>query len=420
MTRMRYRFFLSAFFLAASLAGASTAFAATSTQAASPAAGASAVTTVPIDTEQSSNTNQDAGKGSTVNGTYESAIVLSAQNVSQQTADGAQQLKDYTVEFVSGPLKGKQRVLSSDVSTNPYGLIPVPGDKVIVFLQPDPQGGEPNAYLESYDRRGAIYWLIALFVGMMVLLAGRQGLKIAFSIFLSILLIAVVLIPSFLNGINPIPVTLFLVAVLAAVSSALSVGWNRKSVVTIIGTVGGVLVAYIVAHIFAGWAHLSGMSTEDDRLFFDNNPMLDARGLLFSGIAIAAMGVVMDVAVSIASGVMEVRQANTRLGFKDLFRSGMVVGRDHMGALANTLVFAYVGGSLSTLLLYTQYGGSWAKFLNFDSITDEIIRSLAGTIGLIFTVPITALLAAWFALRIKSAKDIVHSAEGWHKDHFHG
>lgn len=136
-----------------------------------------------------------------------------------------------------------------------------------------------------------------------------------------------------------------------------------------------------------------------DRLFFTKNPQLDPRGLLFAGIIIAAMGVVEDVAVSIASGVMEVREANPRLGFKELFRSGMVVGRDHMGALANTLVFAYVGASLSTLLLYSQYGGSWAKFMNFDLVVDEVVRSLAGTIGLVFTVPITALLAAWAARR---------------------
>jgi hypothetical protein len=91
---------------------------------------------------------------------------------------------------------------------------------------------------------------------------------------------------------------------------------------------------------------------------------------------------------------MEVRQANMRLGFKDLFRSGMVIGRDHMGALANTLIFAYVGASLSTLLLYSQHGGSWGKFFSFDSVSEEVIRSLAGTIGLVATVPMTALLAA--------------------------
>jgi uncharacterized membrane protein len=200
-----------------------------------------------------------------------------------------------------------------------------------------------------------------------------------------------------LKGANPVPLALILAGVLTFVSTGLSTGWNKQSLITSIGTMGGVLVAYLISVLFADWSHLSGLSTEEDRLFFDQNPKLNPSGLLFAGIIIAAMGVVEDVAVSIASGVEQVRHANPRLGFKELFRAGMVVGRDHTSALANTLVFAYVGASLSTLLLYSQYGGSWLKFLNFDTVTDEVIRSLAGTIGLIFTVPITALLAAWAA-----------------------
>ncbi len=362
--------------------------------------------------------NEGGNTNSAAAGTYESGIVTAVKTTTQETSSGEQQLKSYDVEFRSGPLNGQTRTLSSDVSTNPYGLTPQVGDKVIVNLQPDPNGGEPLPYLESYDRRGAIYWLIALFFGTMVLLAGWQGFKIASSIIISVLLIGLVLIPAFLHGMDPIPVAMALAVVLAALSSVLSIGWNRKSFVTVIGTLGGVLVAYLISRIFGSWAHLSGLSTEEDRLFFDQNPLLNPRGLLFAGIIIASLGVVEDVAVSIASGVIEVRQANPNLGFKQLFRSGMVVGRDHMGALANTLVFAYVGASLSTLLLYSQYGGSWAKFLNFDSVVDEVVRSLAGTIGLVFTVPITALLAAWFALRFRRTTKT--AADGPHRQpHIH-
>lgn len=346
-------------------------------------------------------------------------MVIRSSSIIQTTPNGAQQLKSYEIQYLSGSLKGTTQTISSDITSDPYGLDPQPGDKVLIFLQANPEGGAPLAYLESFDRRAAIYWLIGLFVLTLVFLAGWQGFKIATSILLSILLIGFILIPTFLRGLNPIPIAFILVALLATISSVLSIGWNKKSLVTIIGTIGGVAVAYLVSVVFAHWAHLSGLSTDEDRLFFDKNPTLNPQGLLFAGVAIASLGVVEDVAVSIASGVMEVRQANARLGFKELFRSGMIIGRDHMGALANTLVFAYVGGSLSTLLLYTQFGGSWAKFLNFDSVVDEVIRSLAGTIGLIFTVPITAVLAAWFALRTRPVKDLIHAAQGWHGEHTH-
>lgn len=385
------RFLLLLLFVGSAIAIPAISFAATQKTTSADAAS--------IDTEKA-----PSGEGSSdasPDGTYERAIVVSVSETTEPNVHGAQQLQSYEIQFLSGSFKGKTRTISSDLSSNPYRLEPRPGDKVLILMQANPAGGDPLMYLEGFDRRAAVYWLLALWIFTMVLLAGWQGLKITFSILLSILLIGWILIPGFLNGLNPVPIALGLTVVLTGISTVFSTGWNKKSFVTVIGTLGGALVAYGIASLFSGSMHLSGLSSEEDRLFFDKNPLLNPQGLLFAGIIIAAMGVVEDVAVSIASGVAEVRRANPRLRFKELFRSGMIVGRDHMGALANTLVFAYVGGSLSTLLLYSQYGGSWAKFINFDVVVDEIIRSLAGTIGLVFTVPITALLAAWIVGRSK-------------------
>lgn len=354
---------------------------------------------------------QDSGPtiNNTSYGTYESARVLDVRIESIGTEQGAAQKEVYDIEFRSGSRKGAHQTISSDVESNPYQIDPKPGDSVVVLIQPSDQGDQ--YYLEGFDRRFPLTILIALFVLTLFVLAGWQGLKVAVSIILSVLIIGWVLIPSFLRGANPVPIAMALSTILIFLTTGMSVGWNRKAAVTAIGSLGGVIVAYFISLIFSDWSHLSGLSTEDDRLFFSQNPNLNPRGLLFAGIIVAAMGVVEDVAVSIASGVEEVSKVNRHLTFKELFRAGMVVGKDHMSALANTLIFAYVGGSLSTLLLYTQYGGSWLKFLNFDAVTDEVIRSMAGTIGLVFTVPITALLAAWFAFkgnaRVK-AKTLVH------------
>lgn len=327
-------------------------------------------------------------------GRYERGVVEEVAIRGETANGGTQQIKAFRVRFLSGPLDGQVREIRSDVGSNPYGLEPRQGDTVVVFMQPGGSDGW-NLYLEGFDRRAALFWLVILFVLTLVLLSGWQGLKVALSMAISIGLIAWVLIPLFLRGANPVPVAIVLGGIFTLLSTGLTTGWNRKTAVTAIGTMGGALVAYVISIVFANWANLSGLATEEDRLFFGNNPMLNPRGLLFAGIIIAAVGVLEDVAVSIASGVSEVRKHHARATFKELFTSGMVVGRDHMGALANTLVFAYVGASLSSLLLYSQFGGSWLKFINFDSVTDEIIRSLAGTIGLVFTVPITAFLAAW-------------------------
>ncbi len=348
-------------------------------------------------------------------GIYERAIVEEVKTIQQKDDRHAQQLESYRVTFVSGPLTGQVREITSDVGSNPYRLELRPGNRIVVYMQQADDGGW-QLFVDGYDRRHAMYALVALFVVMLVVLSGWQGFKTALSILISIALIGYVLIPLFLRGLNPVPIAIVLAGVFTLLSTGMGTGWNRKAIVTSIGTMGGALTAYLIAQLFADWAHLSGLSTEDDRLFFDKNPHLDPRGLLFAGIIIASAGVVEDVAVSIVSGISEVWKANHRLSVRQLFLSGMIVGRDHMSALANTLVYAYVGGSLSTLLLFTQYGESWLKFINFDVVVDEIVRSLAGTIGLIFTVPITAILAAWAIKNI----GLVRPQEEERGDHGHG
>lgn len=331
-------------------------------------------------------------------GSYVSGRVLDVRIEHSGTEEARQTQTVYDVELRGSDLGGRRVSVTNDVTSNPYQLTPRKGDRVVIYVLPNEQG-DLQFYLEGFDRRIPLAWLVVLFVAVLVALAGWQGLKVAFSICLSIAIIGWILIPSFLNGVNPIPVAMALATVLTFLSTGLSTGWNKQSLVTALGTLGGVIVAYGIATLFAGWSHLSGLSTEEDRLFFSQNPTLNPGGLLFAGIIIAAMGIIEDVAVSIASGVEQVRRANHALTFRQLFRAGMVIGRDHTAALANTLIFAYVGASLSTLLLYAQYDGSWLKFLNFDAVADEVIRSLAGTIGLVLTVPVTALLAAWAAVR---------------------
>ncbi len=326
--------------------------------------------------------------------TYERALVERVDLVNRQTGNAGQQVEVYRIRFLSGPLKNQTKDITSELGTNPYDIHPQVGDKIVIFIQGD-TNGQANFFIEGYDRRGAVIWLVVLFVLTLVLLSGWQGAKVAASIGVSILLIGYVLIPLFLRGVNPVPIAILLIGVFVLISTGFSNGWNKRTLVTSIGTMGGALVAFLLSWLFADWMHLNGLSTDEDRLFFDKNPSLDPRGLLFAGIIIASAGVVEDVAVSIVSGVSEVKRAKPHAGFRELFSSGMVVGKDHMGALANTLVFAYVGGSLSSLLLYQQFKSSWLKFINFDTVVDEIVRSLCGTIGLVFTVPITALFAAW-------------------------
>jgi len=336
------------------------------------------------------------GTGETLNEVYERGVVEEVRVGSKATDDGGEQVKIFTIRFLSGPLKGETRDIQSSVTTNPYDLDPKLGDRVVIFMQQNSFEDEWQLYMEGFDRRAALIWLIVFFFLSLVFLSGWQGVKVFLSIVISIALIGFVLIPLFLRGVPPVPTAIVIMGIMALISTGFSTGWNKVSLITALGTMGGALIAYGVATLFVDWSHLSGVSsTDEDRIFFRNNPGLDPRGLLFAGIIIAAAGAAEDVAVSIASAAREIKKANPHATFKEIFTSAMVVGKDHMAALANTLIFAYVGASLSALLLYTQFGGSWLKFVNFDIVADEVIRALTGTIGIAFTVPITALLAAW-------------------------
>lgn len=398
------------------LCGVSPLFAQTPTQGAPDAVATTSTSPAPV--EQPSAEVVPPVAVTERDGAYERAIVEGVRQREEQTPTGGRQVEAYTIRFLSGALDGEARDIVNDVGSNPYGIQPRKGDKVVIFIQSAVEGGQ-QFYIEGYDRRAAMIWLVVLFFAVLVLLAGWQGFKVAASITISIALIGYVLIPSFLRGVNPIPVAIALSGVFTLVSSGFSMGWNRKTYVTVVGTIGGALIAYLISWVFADWAHLNGLSTEEDRLFFGQNPNLDPRGLLFAGIIIASAGVVEDVAVSIVSGLAEVKRANPRLAFRQLFQAGMTIGNDHMSALANTLIYAYVGGSLSTLLLYTQFGGSWLKFINFDSVVDEVIRSLSGTIGLIFTVPISALLGAWFFQKRTVSQEEAKGGHGGHAGHVH-
>ena len=120
----------------------------------------------------------------------------------------------------------------------------------------------------------------------------------------------------------------------------------------------------------------------------------DFRSLLFSGIILGSLGAVMDVGMSISSAIEEIYNANSNITRKDLFTSGMNVGKDIMGTMTNTLILAYTGSSIPILLLFMAYETSMIKILNLDIIATEVIRSLAGSIGLVLTIPLTAFIAS--------------------------
>jgi len=340
---------------------------------------------------------------------FEKAKIISIEDKSEvfETEEGEriEAYREIGVKMLSGAHEGEETFFKDSPQTNPFGMEFEIGQKLLLYIE-DMGDGNWTVSIDSFYRVPELLWLIVIFFIFLIILGGvRKGLKTILSLVVAVILIFKVLVPAILSGYSALLITFILALVISAITLILVGGRNKKSYAAILGTLGGVIVAFIISFLFAKAASLIGLSTEEGRLLASTNPDIDPRGIFLSGILVGALGAAMDVAIGVASAVKEVSDANQGSGLKKLFKSGMNVGRDVIGTMSNTLIFAYVGAALPTILLFQQLGESWLKFLNFNFIADEVVRSVGGSIGLVAVIPLTALIAAYF-YRKKEEKSV--------------
>ena len=203
------------------------------------------------------------------------------------------------------------------------------------------------------------------------------------------------------RGYDAILVSIGVVNIITLVCFIVFDGVSAKSISAIIATVTGVAIAGVFAYLVQVLGHLSGfnMTEAESLMLISGDNQFYIRGLLVAGIIISSLGAVMDVAMSIASSVNEIYVVNSNLTFKQLVASGMNVGKDAMGTMANTLILAFTGSSLNLLLLVFSYGISFTQFINNDSIAIELLQGIAGSIGIVICVPIAAIITSLICKR---------------------
>ena len=170
----------------------------------------------------------------------------------------------------------------------------------------------------------------------------------------------------------------------------------QKSICAIVGTIIGVVLAAVFAFIFGKICHISGYNVDDIESLIYIGEMTDIKvgELMFAGILISALGAVMDVAMSVASTINEIHDKNPKLDTKELFKSGINVGKDMMGTMSNTLILAFAGGSINTFVYIYSYNYQYYQVLDMYSIGIEIIQGISATLGVILTVPIVSAISA--------------------------
>lgn len=330
---------------------------------------------------------------------YETAKVLqitSDNTTVDETVEGVRKGNmEMKVELLTGRYKGNVSFVTNYFSAL-YNVNVKEGDKISVRV--DTTGvDEYSVSVYNYNRIPLMIGLVVIFLLALVLVGGMSGVKAFVGLAYTVICIVFILLPLSLRGFDTIPLTCVIVFVTSAFCFFLIGGIQKKTIVAALGSLCGVVIAAVFAQAAASIGGVTTFQMEEAEalLLVKSTFDLKMRGLLISGILIAAMGAVMDVSMTISSALEEIHAANARLTVKELFRSGMKIGRDAMGTMANTLVLAFVGNSLNMMVLIYSYGVSFTQLMNTDFVAIEMIRAIAGSIGIIFTVPCVALMAAY-------------------------
>lgn len=313
------------------------------------------------------------------------------------TGEVTDKVQEVVVEITEGDYIGEEfttdYVLSYDMAGKIMAHELDVGDKVTVEITED-ENGTVTATVLDIVRANYLIGLLVLFLLSVILVGGRKGIRAILGLLLTILLIYFIMVKGIYSGKNAI-ITSIITAILIIVGTFIIIGdgINKKILTAAIGTLGGVLSAGIIALIFNNIAKMTGGGEEAIQLSLNMTTInFNFRDLLFSGILIASLGACMDVGMSIASSLDEIKLKNPEITGKELFKSGMNIGRDVIGTMTNTLILAYVGSSLTLILLFMSCNMSLAEILNKETIAEEIISAITGSMGVVYTIPITSIV----------------------------
>jgi uncharacterized membrane protein len=313
--------------------------------------------------------------------------------------DRTQPYQILRVHLLEGTFAGRQVLIDyGQRQVRPPGLDLRPGDRVLVTVGTD-QDGNLTAYFTDYIRNRPLLWLFATFVLFSILISGWKGVRSLLGLGFSLLVIISLIIPRILAGDDPVQVSIGGAFLLVSVTLYLVYGWTMKTHAAVAGMTIALVITGLLARYFIDLTRLTGFSSEEATFLIQQSAVdINLRGLVLGGMLIGALGVLDDLVATQASAVFELRGANPGMQLRTLYRSAMRIGQDHVAATVNTLVLAYAGAALPLLLLFSLSGESFAYLVNLEFVTEEIVRTLVGSLGLISSVPITTLLACLLAL----------------------
>lgn len=305
-----------------------------------------------------------------------------------------------TVKLLEGKHKG-QTVTIDNYLSQTHNIYVRENQKIIVCAD-EPDGVMPYYTVYNYDRRFPIVILIAVFVLVMVWIGRGKGIRALLGIVFTLAAVMLFMAQAIYHGFSPVAVTILTLLLATAVSLILLNGISRRTLIAALATVLGLTVTGLIFRAASGMLHLSGfnMDQAEELLIVSSSTGLSVKNLLLAGLLISALGAVMDVAVSLTASLQELIEVKPALTKREMVQSGLNIGKDMIGTMSNTLILAFAGTSLNTILSLTAYGTQKLQLMCSDFLAIELSQGICATIGVILTVPITTWISA--ALSIKN------------------
>lgn len=271
------------------------------------------------------------------------------------------------------------------------------GQKFYLLKSTSFDSGKVTYFVSDVYRMPWIVFFIILFVVLVVVFGGIQGIRGLLSLTGGLLLIFYLLLPKIVAGFSPLLIGCIVASLISILGSYITHGFNRTTTSAVFGMVSTVIFTGLLAYFAVEVSSLSGMESEEAMyLSLNSRGAINLQGLLLSGIMIGLLGVLYDSAIGQAISVEELWRADPKLSRAYVFKRSLRIGREHIGALVNTLALAYVGAALPLLVLFSfPIYGSVSSLVNREIFATEIIRTMIGSIGLVLAVPITTFISVW-------------------------
>ncbi len=329
---------------------------------------------------------------------YVKARVLSVdeENLTEDELEAGRYIgtQELTLRILTGDSKGEVITMTNYMSRTIN--VRCHEGQTILICADIPDNAEPYYTIYNYDRSPAVLAILLIFAAAVLLIGRKQGLLSILGLTYTVFFIILFLVQAVFHGFSAVGTTAVTILCTCLASLLLLTGFTKKTVVGVLGTLLGVLISGVAFLAFSQMLHLSGYNSEsaESLLLIVQTTGLELKPLLAVCVLITALGAVMDVAVSVSSALYEIVSLNPDITRRALIASGMNIGRDMIGTMTNTLILAYTGTALPTMLLLLGYGYQFNQLISSDYLAIELSSGIASTIGVVMTVPLASVIAA--------------------------